>query len=332
MNKNRGADYIRPRFIIYGRDLRLFMIAGTRKTLPFLIVIDYNRDTMRPPVYFHAVIAFFLLFGCSYTPPVGERLVLVKGAITAEHITLISGATGEVKKITKGPGDPVKKDEILLRLDPKDSAGELSKARENLKKLKEEEKKAKEELDRTTAELSYSRGRYLTFSSLYTRGAVARREVDRLKDEWEFAEDQHKKADVWYSDAAGRLKEAELGLKRAEEHYGSVLILSPWDGYVTRLLTWEGGYLLLGEETIVIARAGEVYFRGKADGDDSVSLGEEAVVLPLDISTGPIHGYVARIDPAGAGKTIVTVRIFPEKKKDIVNIGKNAWAVLYIPR
>jgi multidrug resistance efflux pump len=287
---------------------------------------------MRPPVYFHTAIVLFFLSGCSYAPTVAGNLVLIKGAITAEHITLISGATGEVRKITKGPGDHVTKDELLLRLDPKDSAGELGKARENLKKLDAEEKKAKDELDRTTAELSYSRGRYLTFSSLYTRGAVARREVDRLRDEWEFAEDQHKKAESWYSDAAAGLAEAEIGLKRAEDHYGSVLILSPWDGYVTRLLTWEGGYLLLGEEMMVIARAGEVYFRGKIDADAPASLGEEAVVLPLDISTGAIHGYVARIDSDAAGNRIVTVRIFPEKKKDIVNIGKNAWAFLYIPR
>lgn len=288
---------------------------------------------MRSRAYLQWVIVFLLcLCGASCRLTAAERITFVKGTVTAQMITLVSGATGEVKETAKGPGDRVTENELLLRLDPKDSEGELTKARERLTGLREEEKRAREELDRTTAEISYSRGRYLTFASLFKKGAVARREVDRLKDEWEFAEAQHKKAEAWYSRAARKLLEAELELKRAEEHYGSVMIVSPADGYVARLLTWEEGYLLLGEEAIVIARAGEVSFVGMLDPDDRVSLGEEAIVWPLAFPTGPIRGYVARIDNDAPGKRTVTVRIFPQSKKDVVNIGKEAWAVLYICR
>jgi multidrug resistance efflux pump len=288
---------------------------------------------MRPRAYYVPAIAISLSL-CGFACELSDAgtMTLVTGTVTARTILVVSGATGEVKRVTKEPGDRVAQDELLMRLDPEDSAGELAKAKERLAAAADEEKKAKEELDRTTAEVAYSKGRYLTFAFLFKKGAVARREVDRLKDEWEFAETQHKKALAWHSRAREKLKEAETDLARAEGHYGSAMVMAPVDGHVVRVFTWEGGWLLVGDKAFEIAPAGEVSFVGTVGPDDRVSLGEEASVWPLAFPTGRIKGYVARIDDAGGGRRTVTVRLFPKAPKDVVNIGTRAWAILSIAR
>ncbi len=254
-----------------------------------------------------------------------------EGHDTCRDVTLSAGTSGEVSRITKVPGDRISAGELLVRLDADDSAGELTRAKERLAEAGKQEKAAKDELDRTTGEVSYSRGRYLTFSYLLKKGAVATREVDRLKDEWEFAEKQNRKAVAYYARAEAELAEARADLARTETEYGSVFITAPADGFLTRLMTWDGGYLLKGEEALMIAREGDVYFTGELDGEGPIWLGEEATVVPLAVPTGEITGYVAAITDAGArgrASRIVTVRLFPESRKDVANIGKTAWALL----
>lgn len=263
--------------------------------------------------------------------PFSDSLVLLSGVVRAETVTLSAGTSGEVSRIIGGPGDPVTAGELLVRLNAEDSAGELSKAKDRLTEAIKQEKAARDELDRTTGEVSYSRGRYLTFSYLLKKGAVASREVDRLRDEWEFAEEQHRRALAYYERAGADLAEARADLARTETEYGSVLITAPTDGFLTRVMTWEGGYLLKGDEALTIARAGEIYFVGELGGRGEIRPGENVTVLPLSVPTGPIAGYVAAIEDTGTGERAarrVTVRIFPESKKDVANIGKKAWALL----
>lgn len=259
-----------------------------------------------------------------------DPVIPVGGTIYAETITLSAGTSGEVKRITKQPGDRVKKGELLVRLDTADSAGELTEARRRLADVTQQERNAREELDRTKGEVSYSRGRYLTFSYLLKKGAVAPREVDRLKDELDFAEEQNRKAVAYYERAETELAHARDDLARTEAEFGSVLLLSPVDGFLARLMTWEGGYLLKGEEALTIAREGDIYFTAVITGDRPICLGEEATILPLAVPTGTITGYVAEIaDGNGTDDRprTVTVRLFPKSKKDVANIGKSAWGI-----
>jgi multidrug resistance efflux pump len=262
--------------------------------------------------------------------PFTDSVILMSGTVRAEVVTLSSGTSGEVSRIARGPGDRITAGELLVKLDAADSAGELTRAKKRLADAIEQEKVAKDELDRTTGEVSYSRGRYLTFTYLLKKGAVAPREVDRLKDEWEFAEQQNEKAQDYYARAEAELAEARADIARTESEYGSVLILAPTDGFLTRVMTWEGGYLLKGEEALTIAREGGVYFTGTFEGGGPICLGRDVTVLPLAVPTGRITGYVAAITdtPGDTGSSLtVTVRLFPKSKKDVANIGKTAWAL-----
>jgi multidrug resistance efflux pump len=264
--------------------------------------------------------------------PFSGPVVLMSGTIHAETITLSAGTSGEVRRITKVPGDRIKRGELLVRLDAADSAGELTRARKHLADAAEQERNAREELDRTTGEVSYSRGRYLTFSYLLTKGAVAPKEVERLKDEWEFAEEQNRKALAYFERAEMELTKARDDLTRTEAEYGSVFLLAPADGFLTRLMTWDAGYLLKGEEVLTIARDGDVYFTAVVKGDRPITLGEDVTILPLAVPTGTMNGYVAAItngDESQNPSRIVTVRLFPKSKKDVANIGKSACGIIH---
>jgi multidrug resistance efflux pump len=290
---------------------------------------------VRFPTYTAIIALIFSVGVSSCQTRFSEGTAVMYGTVHAATITVTSGTSGEVNRITKQPGDPVKRGELLVRLDAADSAGELSRAKKRLADAVEQEKNAKAELDRTTDEVSYSRGRYLTFAYLLKRGAVATKEVERLKDEWDFAELQNEKAKVYYSRAETELEEARADLAQTEAEYGSIFILSPADGFLTRLVAWEGGYLLKGDRALVVAPAGEIYFTGRIAADKPVSLGDDAEIFPLAVPTGTVKGYVAAIadgDNTGSTARTVTVRLFPKSKKDVANIGKHALGVVYTGR
>ncbi len=297
--------------------------------------MDYNNSgkmNVRIVPYAAIVILILSAGASSCRARFPEGTVLMYGTVSTRAITITAGTSGEVKRITKGPGDRVNKGELLLRLDPSDSAQELTRAKERLADATEQERNAKTELDRTEGEVSYSRGRYLTFAYLLKKGAVATKEVERLKDEWAFAELQYKKAAIYYERAKTELDEARADLAGTEEEYGSVFVLSPADGFLTRLTTWEGGYLLRGDNALVIAPAGEIYFTGRLDAEAPVSLGDEADVLPLALPTGRVKGYVAALadrNDKGSRWRVVTVRLFPDSRKDVINIGRPALGAVY---
>ena len=279
-----------------------------------------------------AIVIFVLSTGASSCGArSSETTDLAWGSVRAAEIVITSGTSGEVARITKQPGDRVKKGELLIRLDPADSAKNLSRAKKRLADATEQEKNAKAELDRTAGEVSYSKGRYLTFTYLLKRGAVAPREVDRLKDEWEFAEVQNKKASLLYDSASLELEQARDDLARTEREYGSIFITSPADGFLTHVMTWEGGYLLKGDKALTLAVAGEVYFTCRLDARKTIRLGEEAVVLPLAVPTGTMRGYVAEMsgaDDHGSPSRTVNIRLFPRSKKDVINIGRPACGII----
>ena len=275
---------------------------------------------------------FLFFLSCGGTSP---EIIFVRGEITADFTTIRSGTSGEVEKIEKDIGERISRGDLILKLDPADSEAELFSYREKLDKLLRDEGKAKKEYEKALSQYNYLGGRYEKYKRLYKEGAIARMEVVRTKDEYEFAKLEKDKAEAKLDKISKEIREAEFELEIIEGEYDSVVIVSPKGGFITRYLAWEGGYLLRGEEVAEIAADGDIYFRGEVSSDSLPSLGDDGKVFPVGLKIGYIQGYVSEIvagDEENRANAVIELRLRPKQDDnfDVLSIDDTRKAIAFI--
>ncbi len=273
-----------------------------------------------------------LFVGC----PLGE-IVVIKGKIHADTILVTAGASGEVKRIEKGMGDKVVKGELILKIGLEDIEGKLKKGRERLDVLHKQMKKTKNKLEKSEKQIRYSRGRFLNSKRLFDAGAIAKKEVHRTREEYNFAVTLNERVKRDIAKILKEMEKVEGEILRAEGEYGSVFVLSPETGFIVNCFVWEGGYLLKGDSVVEIAKEGEIFFVGNIDanidveGDTKrdIALGDDVFMLPMTLNflaSGTIPGCVSEIVSSGVGedKTVeIKVRLCPESRWEIMALGLN---------
>jgi multidrug resistance efflux pump len=285
------------------------------------------------------LLLLLLFVGC----PLGE-MVVIKGEIHADTILVTAGASGEVERIEKGMGDRVVKGELILKIGLEDIEGKLKKGRERLDVLHKQMKKAKNKLEKSEKQIRYSRGRFLNSKRLFDAGAIAKKEVHRTREEYDFAVTLNERVKRDIAKILGEMEKVEGEILRAEEEYGSVFVLSPETGFIVKCFVWEGGYLLKGDDVVEIAKEGEVYFVGNTDIEGStkrdIALGDDVFVLPMTLNclaSGTIPGYVSEIVRSGVGEDLtveIKVRLRPKSRWEILALGlseMDSKAVVVIP-
>jgi hypothetical protein len=273
---------------------------------------------------------FSTLLGC----PFGEA-VIFRGEISADTVVVVSGTSGNVEKMEKDVGDRVDKGELILRVGLKETEEKLERERERLEGIEERIEKAREDYEKSEYQVRYARGRYLKNRMLFSKGAIAEKEVLRTKEEYDFAETLKERAKRDYEEILGEIERIEKEISKGEEEYGSIFILSPKTGFITKSFIWEGGYLLRGDNVVEIAEGGSILFKGEIEGRGGFALGDDAFVIPIipmSLVSGLISGYVSAVEEVGDDDnftTLVTIRLRPESRWDILGVGTTA--VAFIP-
>ncbi len=275
---------------------------------------------------------FLLFLSCKGT---STGIIFVRGEITADFTPISSGTSGEVEKIEKDIGERIDSGELILKLNPADSEAELLRAREKLDRLLRDEEKAKKEYENALSQYGYLAGRYERYKRLYKAGAVARMEVVRTADEWEFAKREKEKAEAKLDRISKDVDKAEAELEIVEMEYDSVFVVSPGGGFITRYLEWEGGYLLRGEEAAEIAADGDIYFIGSLSSGRLPSLGDDGIAIPIRLKMGYISGYISEIIVGEGGNrnnAIVKLRLRPSRNSDfdVLATGDTRKAIAFI--
>ena len=298
----------------------------------------WNRVSLALPII------FLLVFpGCFL-----KESVIFWGKIRSDRVIVTAGASGKVERIERGVGDKVKEGELILKIGVEDTEEKLNRSRGRLEELKENMKKAKEELEKSQRQVGYSKGRYLRNRMLFSKGAIAEREVFRTKEEYDFAVALNERAKRDYDRILGEIEALKEEILKIEGEYGSVFVLSPETGFITKCFAWEEGYLLKGDRAAEIVREGSIYFEGilkaevKAKGvKDSVAPGDEAFVIPVIprmLATGAIKGEVSNIKNIdknnGSEDVEVEIKLRPESRWEILALGSregDLTAVAIIP-
>jgi len=210
--------------------------------------------------------------------------VLASGTLTYESlVTLAPEVTGRVKEILVKEGDQVKRDQLLMRLDP-------AAPRAAIEQSQAQVRQARLRIERGEVDVAAQVTKVKRFEALKDKGMVDANSLQELSAVRDLAE-------VDLRTSREQLSQAQAQLSQAEEQLAKTEIRSPLDGKVTAI------YVKVGQ-TAVPSFSG-IAGSTLVDVADTTSIDAEINVDETDIARVRV-GAEARVVPAAfPDKTLV---------------------------
>ncbi|NPA10829.1 MAG: efflux RND transporter periplasmic adaptor subunit [Epsilonproteobacteria bacterium] len=182
---------------------------------------------------------FAFEFGITKKETINITKDYVAEIYSPKQIMVATRLMGYIKQLPVEEGDMVKKGDLLFEVDPADINSMLSQARGAVLQAKS---------GVLMAQMAYADALkdYERFKNLYEKGAVSRRDYEKitlLKDI------RKKQVDM----AKGMLKQAQAGLNRAKAQLKYAKVLSPIDGVVTMKMKKVAEMALPGYPVVVLS-------------------------------------------------------------------------------
>jgi HlyD family secretion protein len=223
------------------------------------------------------------------------QLVSATGIINPVYMVVITPeVTGEIVELPVKEGDPVKKNQLLIRIKPDSYIAQRDRARANLES-------AQATLGMRKIEKDFIESNFKRTEQLYRDGVSNKQELDRVQSDLasSIAQLEAQKAFV---------QQAEASLKEANESLNKTAMYSPMDGTVSKLNVELGERVLgsgfsQGTDLMTVADLGKMEAIVDVDENDVVlvSIGDTAKV-ELDAFKNTIYnGTVTQI--ANSAKT-----------------------------
>lgn len=187
--------------------------------------------------------------------------VTASGEIVATRYADIgSDLMGKVTHLPVSEGEPVKKGQLLARIDPVQARTDLTAAEELVRALEAEESAGIQEVERSRfqvaraeASLREARINLERLQKLFADGVAPRAELDTVQATYDTVEADLSAARAGLElaektlQAAGRrVRQAKAQRERAQDLFSKTEIRSPIDGVVSRLQVREGEMVVIG--------------------------------------------------------------------------------------
>ncbi len=193
--------------------------------------------------------------------------------VSEDQVQVASRLMGYIREIKVEEGQSVKAGQLLFVVDPSDIQGQTNQARAGL---------AQAEAALADAKLDYER-----FGALYKDEAIPKMQWDKIRLQYQVAQQQV---------AAAR---AGFGLASGQMRYASVV--APINGVVTQKLAHAGDLAAPGRPVLVIEGLKKLQVRTQASSDvyariktgDKVSIARDG-----ETTQAPIEGVIAQVVPA----------------------------------
>lgn len=187
-------------------------------------------------------------------PAVKEsNLVSAEGTVVpAEKAELCFSQAGNVGEIYVKEGQQVKKGDLLVRLDNKDSSAQVEKAQASLEKTSKDSSETsvsqQSELKKTEKEYENTAKDLKRNQELYNQGAVSKQELEQAEEEYNNAEASYLKAKAAASNASqtADVSLAKATLEEAQAILAQTEIRAPFDGTVVYMDLVAGEYVQPG--------------------------------------------------------------------------------------
>jgi HlyD family secretion protein len=229
-----------------------------------------------------------------------------------ERFVISAPTAGYIRRIEAKVGDPVKKGQTLVVLEPlrsqaldprsrAEAEAVIPAAEASLAAAMEKERAA-------TADADYIEKRLARIANLYTRGSVAKDQFDQTESEAKKARAVQRSAKAAADVARSELERAKTTLRnyaavKRTGGNGTVEVASPVSGAVFKIHRESEGVVQVGEPLMDIGNAGNLEVRVEVLSSDAVRIGPGMTVLFKRWGRDePLAGRVRRVEPAGFTK------------------------------
>jgi len=206
-----------------------------------------------------------------------------------KQVMVASRVMGYVEKMNVEEGDKVKKGELLFVVDPSDVYSMLNQARGALLQAKS---------GLLMAEMTYADARkdYERFKTLYAKGAVSKRDFEKMTLNMNI---RKKQVDM----AKGMVKRAQAGLDMAKNQLKYAKVKSPLNAIVTRKMKNVGDMALPGYPVLILSDLNSLKARSFVkEGDiDKFKLGMKVKIkVPAtnEVYNAVVDTIIPSADPA----------------------------------
>jgi len=216
--------------------------------------------------------------------------VLASGTLTYEsQVTLAPEVTGRVKEILVEEGDQVKRDQLLMRLDPAAARAAIEQSRAQVRQAKLSIERRQVDFDAQVVKLK-------RFEALQEKGLYDANSLQELTSQRDLAE-----VDLRTSREA--LSQAQAQLSQAEEMLAKTEIRSPLDGKVTAIYVKVGQTAvpsfsgISGSVLLDVANTASIDAEINVDETDiaRVRMGAQARVVPAAFPDKTLLGVVDQV-------------------------------------
>jgi len=198
-----------------------------------------------------AALSAISVFAYNFAPAQTKTINITKnysGSIYAKNQVMVATRLmGYIKKMNVEEGDVVHKGDILFEVDPSDIYSMINQARAGVMQAQNGVLMAK--LAYADAEKDYQR-----FKNLYEKGAVSKRDFEKMKLNMDMRSSQIKLAQAM-------LNQAQAGLQRALDQKKYAKVKAPIDGVVVRKMTKVAEMAIPGHPVLVLADLNSIQAR-----------------------------------------------------------------------
>jgi RND family efflux transporter MFP subunit len=212
------------------------------------------------------------------------------GDIYAKHQVMVATRLmGYIKQMNVDEGDVVHKGETLFEVDPSDIYSMINQAQAGVMQAQNGVLMAK--LAYADAEKDYAR-----FKNLYEKGAVPKRDFEKMKLNMDLRSSQIKMAEAM-------LAQAEAGLKQAKDQKKYAKVKAPTDGIIVRKLANVAEMAIPGHPVLVLADLKSIQARAFVKEGDvkQIKKGQEAKVYISAVNKtvkAKVSSIIPSADPA----------------------------------
>ncbi|MBE0569697.1 MAG: efflux RND transporter periplasmic adaptor subunit [Deltaproteobacteria bacterium] len=240
------------------------------------------------------------------------RTVIVTGTLAADE-EVVAGfkVAGRVSEIAVDLGSPVRKGQVLARLDPTDFRLRVEQAESSLRQVRaglglprdgsgESVDPEKTALVREArAVLEEARLHRERMARLWEKNLIARSEVDASLSRLAVAESRYQAALEEIRNRQEQLAERSSGLSLARQQMADAVLIAPIDGAVRERLVSVGEYLAAGAPVFGLVRVHPLRLRVAVPERDAASVRVGQAVRVLLEGDSAVHaGRVARLSPS----------------------------------
>lgn len=261
-----------------------------------------------------------------------QEKVLISGlAVSEKEQVLQAGCTGQIQTIEVEAGDPVQKDQVLLKMEGAKALALVKQAELNLQEAKERLSNFDQDAGQTVrmnyeaAKLAYDRAiqNDEQQQQLLALGSISEQEASQAKEGLTQTKTAYLNAKIQYdsfdydqerSKCVLAVEQAESELADAKEEWSNAEVKSPIDGVVTNIAVKEGDQVQVGLDLIEVKDVKSLKVLATINEFDAANLAEgDAVTIRRNADPSKdYHGSIVYLSPAGVrlnGKTVFEVEV-----------------------